>query len=204
MPDFTFERAHGGLVAGVDEAGRGPLAGPVVAAALIFLVPPQQDITKLIDDSKALSETKRNQAFARLTTDPNIAFAVAAASVGEIFTLNILHASMLAMQRAVARLPKTPDLALIDGNRAPKLTCPTQCIIGGDAKSSSIAAASIIAKVIRDRAMLRLALRYPVYAWEKNAGYPTLFHREAITEHGPTRHHRMGFGPLKAMSTTES
>ena len=125
--------------------------------------------------------------------------AIRAASVADILRLNILHASMLAMRRAVHRLPSLPDLALIDGNCAPPLPCPARCCIGGDATSLSIAAASIIAKVIRDRAMTRLAARHPLYGWHRNAGYGTTAHRAALVSHGPTRHHRAAFGTVRLL-----
>ncbi len=120
-----------------------------------------------------------------------------AASVAEIGTVNILAASLLAMRRAVSRLPAPPDLALIDGPITPELPCPARPVVGGDARCFSIAAASIVAKVLRDRAMMRLAMRFPGYGWEANAGYPTRGHQEAILRLGPTRHHRMGFGLLR-------
>ena len=130
--------------------------------------------------------------------------AVGAASVAEILSLNILHASMLAMRRAVLRLREPPDLALVDGNRAPPgLPCPVECCIGGDATSLSIAAASIVAKVVRDRAMTRLASRYPVYAWHENAGYATPTHRAALRNHGPSCHHRAAFGTVRLVAQAE-
>ena len=119
--------------------------------------------------------------------------------MAEIERLNILHAAMLAMRRAVLRLHSAPDLALVDGNRAPDLPCPVQCCVGGDAASLSIAAASIVAKVVRDRAMLRLASRYPHYGWHENAGYGTAHHRAALRSHGPTRHHRAAFGTVRLL-----
>ena len=195
---FKHEREHGGRVAGVDEAGRGPLAGPVVAAAVMFTGPVPRRLRPLIDDSKRLSPGQRETAAAALLACRTAVIAVGAASVAEILALNILHAAMLAMRRAVHRLPTPPDLALIDGNRAPPgLACPARCCIGGDAASFSIAAASIIAKVARDRAMARLARRYPHYGWHENAGYGTAAHRAALLQHGPTRHHRAAFGAVR-------
>ncbi len=196
MPDFILEHAAGGRVAGVDEAGRGPLAGPVMAAAVVFPhgVPP--GLAALLDDSKKLSAAQRQIAFDAIRCCGAAEFAIAAASVAEIFALNILGASLLAMRRAVARLPAAPDLALIDGNRDPGLACPTRLVVGGDSKSLSIAAASILAKVVRDRAMARLARRYPGYGWDRNAGYPTAAHRAALATLGITPHHRAGFGPV--------
>lgn len=198
-PCFTLERRHGGRVAGVDEAGRGPLAGPVVAAAVVFTAGVPRGLRPLIDDSKALDPAARIRAWAALRATPGVEIGLGAASVDEIARLNILHATMLAMRRAVARLPTCPDHALIDGNRAPKLPCPTTCCIGGDALHLSIAAASICAKVVRDRAMHRLAHRHPAYAWADNAGYATAPHRAALLQHGPTPHHRTGFGTVRRL-----
>ena len=201
MLNFALEREAGGRVAGVDEAGRGPLAGPVVAAAVVFVQPVPRRIARMIDDSKKLAPAEREAAFAVLRTWPGAEIAVGAASVAEIARLNILHAAMLAMRRAVGRLPAPPDLALIDGNRAPVLPCVTRCVIGGDAECLSIAAASIVAKVLRDRAMARLALRFPGYGWEANAGYATEAHRNALHRLGPTRHHRRDFGTVRVLAT---
>ena len=199
MPHFKLEREHGGRVAGVDEAGRGPLAGPVVACALVFRTGVPRRLRPLIDDSKALTPAQRALAYAALLACPGIEIGVGAASVGDILRLNILHASMLAMRRAVHRLPGLPDLALIDGNCTPPLPCPTRCCIGGDGISLSIAAASIVAKVVRDRAMARLAARHPQYGWHRNAGYGTGSHRAALMQHGPTRHHRAEFGAVRLL-----
>ncbi len=125
---------------------------------------------------------------------------VGAASVDEIVRINILQASLVAMRRAIARLPGLPDVALIDGRTAPALPCRVECVIGGDAQSLSIAAASIVAKVLRDRAMARLHLRFPAYGWHENAGYATAAHRRALVEHGPTRHHRPTFGAVRQLA----
>ena len=201
MPDFNLEQQAGGRVAGVDEAGRGPLAGPVVAAAVVFPRGVPLDLAALLDDSKKLSAARRAKAYAALRGCPDAEIGVGAASVAEISALNILGASLLAMRRAVLRLPVLPGLALIDGNRPPHLPCPIQCVVGGDGKSLSIAAASIVAKVIRDRAMARLAIRYPGYGWDGNAGYPTAVHRAALARLGATRHHRPGFGPVPLFTT---
>lgn len=197
MPDFAIETAHGGRVAGVDEVGRGPLAGPVVAAAVVFPAGVPAEIAVLLDDSKKLSADARLIAFKALNAFGFIEVGMGAASVGEISRMNILQASLLAMRRAVSRLPTQPDIALIDGNQAPKLICPTRCVVGGDGTSLSIAAASIIAKVTRDRAMARLAVRFPHYGWETNSGYGTRHHRAAIRTHGATLHHRPGFGTVR-------
>lgn len=201
-PHFKRERAHGGRVAGVDEVGRGPLAGPVVAVAVVFPRGVPRRVAPLIDDSKKLSAAEREIAAAAIRSCAEIA--VGAASVAEIERLNILHASMLAMRRAVLRLHLPPELALIDGNRAPPgLPCPAECCIGGDAISLSIAAASIIAKVIRNHAMLRLSERYPQYGWHINAGYATALHRAALRQHGPSRHHRAAFGTVRRLAQAE-
>ncbi|MDB5383005.1 MAG: Ribonuclease [Rhodospirillales bacterium] len=195
-PDFSVEASHDGRVAGVDEAGRGPLAGPVLAAAVIFLTPPPAGLAALLDDSKRLNAAQRDIAYAALLT-ADICFAVAAASSVEIGRLNILVATHLAMRRAVLRLRVIPGLALIDGNRAPMLPCETRCIIGGDALCLSIAAASILAKVTRDRAMRRLDARWPAYGFARHVGYATAMHRDALVQHGPCPHHRRGFAPVE-------
>ena len=196
MPDFSLEHAAGGRVAGVDEAGRGPLSGPVVAAAVVFPAGVPDALAALLDDSKKLTAARRQAAWDALHGSGLAEIGMGAASVAEIGRLNILHASLLAMRRAVARLPSPPDLALVDGNKAPFLTCPVRCVVKGDGLSLSIAAASIAAKVVRDRAMARLAIRYPGYGWDRNAGYPTAAHRAALAALGPTPHHRAGFGPV--------
>ena len=199
-PHFKHEREHGGRVAGVDEVGRGPLAGPVVAVAVVFTQGVPRRLRPLIDDSKKLSAAARDEAAAALRRCPGIEIGVGAASVADILRLNIFHAAMLAMRRAVLRLPSAPELALIDGNHAPVgLPCPSRCCIGGDATSLSIAAASIVAKVVRDRAMARLAARHPHYGWDENAGYGTEAHRNALHRHGPTRHHRAAFGTVRLL-----
>ncbi len=150
----------------------------------------------MLDDSKKLTPAQRDTAYAALRRS-TAEIAIAAASVAEIERLNILHAAMLAMSRAVARLPAAPDLALVDGNIAPPgLPCPVQCVVGGDGISLSIAAASIVAKVVRDRLMERLGRRYPGYFWHTNAGYATQAHRDALQALGPTRHHRVGFASV--------
>lgn len=203
MPDLAIERALGGRIAGVDEAGRGPLAGPVFAAAVILPTDPPDDLLRLIDDSKRLDAAERAAAFAALRAAQRaglVELAVGAASVSEIARLNILGAALLAMRRAVARLPAPPDLALVDGNQPPALACAVRCVVGGDGQSLSIAAASIIAKVLRDRAMTRLARRWPGYGWERNAGYATAAHRAALGRLGPTCHHRAGFGTVRQLA----
>jgi ribonuclease HII len=195
-PDFSFETAalaRGlSLVCGVDEVGRGPLAGPVTAAAVIL------DAARIpagLGDSKALSSTKRERLFAEIMATAQVS--VAHATVEEIDTLNILRASHLAMERAVAGLPLAPSHALIDGNLIPAgLKGRAEAIVKGDAKSLSIAAASIIAKVTRDRIMVDLAQQHPGYGWEGNAGYPTKEHLAALLNLGVTPWHRRSFKPV--------
>ena len=199
MVDFVLEQAAVGRVAGVDEAGRGPLAGPVVAAAVVFATGVPASLAGLIDDSKRLTPVQRQVAYQALRAAQGVEIGVGAASVTEVARLNILRASLLAMRRAVGRLPTPPDLALVDGNQPPPLECPARCVIGGDRLSLSIAAASIVAKVVRDRIMGRLAVRFPGYGWEQNAGYPTAAHRAALRRLGPTRHHRIGFGTVRQL-----
>ena len=202
MPDFAAERALGsplgGPVAGVDEAGRGPLAGPVVAAAVCFPglgLPPA--VRSLIDDSKKLSAAGREAAYSAILEAGTVG--MGEAGVAEIDRLNILQATLLAMQRAVAALAAPPAAVLVDGNRAPDLPCPAHPMVGGDGRSLSIAAASIVAKVTRDRIMTRLAAEYPGYGWERNAGYGVAAHRAALAALGPTPHHRRSFAPVRDM-----
>lgn len=197
-PDFTAESGQG-RVAGIDEVGRGPLAGPVVAAAVVFLRAPPASLAALIDDSKRLNPGQRATAFAALRDAARaglVECAVGAASATEIGRLNILRATHLAMARALARMTTPPDLALVDGNQAPPLPCPVRCVIGGDGLSLSIAAASILAKVVRDRAMARLDPRWPGYGFARHVGYATAAHRDALLRLGPTPHHRRGFAPV--------
>lgn len=193
-PDFSLEIATGAqLVAGVDEAGRGPLCGPVMAAAVIF---PHRDIDipVIIRDSKQMTPRMRARAYDWIIQ--NTIWAVAECSPAEIDELNILHASMTAMHRAIKKLSHTPDHYLIDGNKLPSNLIGT-AVVHGDAKSLSIAAASIIAKETRDRHMHHLAQQYPQYGWDKNAGYPTKSHLQAIDQYGINQHYRKSFGPIK-------
>ncbi|HXE38358.1 MAG TPA: ribonuclease HII [Azonexus sp.] len=181
-----------GLVCGIDEAGRGPLAGPVVAAAVIL--DPEWPIPGL-NDSKKLSEKKR-AALAILIRERAVAWAVAEASVEEIDRLNILHATMLAMQRAVAGLAVRPTSAMVDGNRCPRLEVPAEAVVKGDGKIASIAAASILAKTVRDAGMLALHEQYPMYGFDRHMGYPTAAHCLALEAHGASPVHRQSFGPV--------
>ncbi len=198
-PHFKHESAHGGRVAGIDEVGRGPLAGPVFAVAVVFPAGVPVRLARLLDDSKKLSAERRDVAYHALRRSGRAEIGVGAASVAEIDRINILQATMLAMRRAVWRLPSPPDLVLVDGNRGPELPYPVQCCVGGDGISLSIAAASIVAKVLRDRAMARLAARYPAYGWDDNAGYGTAAHRRALHTVGPCRHHRAAFGTVRLL-----
>jgi ribonuclease HII len=195
LPDLAFEREAGGVVAGIDEAGRGPWAGPVVAAAVVIDAGCLPDwLAEGIDDSKALTPRRRSELFAGLVE--RVRFGVGAASAREIERINVLAATFVAMRRAVVRLGIVPDLALVDGSLVPPLPCPARAIVQGDALSLSIAAASIIAKVTRDRIMAGLSPRYPVYGWERNAGYGTDEHREALVRVGITPHHRRTWAPI--------
>ena len=201
MPDFAIERGCAGLVCGVDEAGRGPLAGPVVAAAVIldrrrFRGTLRRDL----DDSKVLSRETREVCCRALFACAKIGvvrIGVGAASVDEIDRINILRASLRAMARAVAALGPTPDVALVDGNVAPPLSCRVKTVVKGDALSFSIAAASVVAKVTRDRIMHGLARRYPGYGWATNVGYSTAEHFAGIGRLGVTPHHRRSFEPVR-------
>ena len=195
MPDFNLERAAGGCVAGIDEAGRGPLAGPVIAAAVILDAETLPDmLLDGIDDSKVLTKARRAELFAVLQSCAHIG--VGGASAAEIDRINILAATLRAMGRAVDALGIVPDLALIDGNRTPELSCPAKAVVRGDQASLSIAAASIVAKVTRDRIMATLARRHPGFGWEHNAGYGTMEHKQALTRLGVTPHHRKTFAPI--------
>ena len=193
MPELSIPP---GLVCGIDEAGRGPLAGPVVAAAVIL--DPARPIAGL-DDSKKLSEKKR-VLLAELIRREAVSWAVAEASVEEIDRLNILQATFLAMQRAVAALAVRPESALVDGNRCPRLDVPVEAVVKGDGKIASIAAASILAKTARDAGMLDLHTLYPQYGFDRHMGYPTAAHFAALNEHGASPVHRRSFGPVAQLS----
>lgn len=180
------------LIAGVDEAGRGPLAGPVIAAAVIL--DPRHPIAGLAD-SKKLTEKRREKLFVEIRQHA-LAWAVARATVDEIDAINILQASMLAMQRAVSKLSIAPVKVLVDGNRSPIFACESEAIVRGDQTEPSISAASIVAKVLRDRLMLMLDRYYPMYGFAGHKGYPTASHVQALREHGVSRVHRVSFGPV--------
>ncbi|PPR60256.1 MAG: Ribonuclease HII [Alphaproteobacteria bacterium MarineAlpha4_Bin2] len=195
MPDFKLEFMSRRPVAGIDEAGRGPWAGPVVAAAAILPDNLSTELCQRIDDSKKLKRRVREVLLSDLEA---VAFlGVGVAMVSEIDDLNILQATMLAMCRAVDDLPIAPATALVDGNFAPDLACMVRTVLKGDTLSLSIAAASIVAKVTRDRMMVDLAERFPGYGWERNAGYGTQEHREAIGRLGVTPVHRRSFAPIR-------
>lgn len=185
------------LIAGVDEVGRGPLAGPVIAAAVIL--DPNRPVTGL-RDSKKLSEKKRIE-LDIVIRDQALAYATGRAEVHEIDELNILHASMLAMKRAIESLSVTPQYLLVDGNRLPETNIPGTAVVKGDDREDSIAAASIIAKVMRDNELMALHEHFPNYGFDRHKGYPTRQHIQALHEHGVTEHHRRSFRPVKeAMS----
>jgi ribonuclease HII len=196
--DLTMETAIGGRVCGVDEAGRGPLAGPVVAAAVVL---DARRVPAGLADSKKLAPARREELARALAMCAQVG--VGAASVAEIDRLNILQATLLAMRRAVAALPHPPDHALVDGNRLPDLPCPASAIVRGDERIASIAAASIVAKVVRDRLMRLLARRYPAYRWESNKGYGTADHLAALARLGASRHHRLSFAPVRGVMTQD-
>ena len=204
MPDFAIERGCAGMVCGVDEAGRGPLAGPVVAAAVVidrrrF----RGELRRVLDDSKALPREVRETCYRALCDGVRsgaVSIGIGAASAPEIDRVNILRASLAAMRRAVAVLGMrgaAPDIALVDGNVAPPLECAVRTVVKGDALSFSIAAASVVAKVTRDRIMRGLARRYPGYGWESNVGYSTAAHFDGLRRLGATPHHRRSFAPVR-------
>jgi ribonuclease HII len=195
LPHFRFERAFTGIVAGIDEVGRGPLAGPVVAAAVILPRRLPRALSRDVDDSKKLCPADRERLDVEIRGCAMVG--IGEASVEEIDSINILQAAFLAMRRAVAQLSVLPDLALVDGNQHPGLPVPCQMVIGGDGIHLSIAAASIVAKVVRDRMMYALAETHPEYGWSTNVGYATPTHRNALKRFGPTPHHRRSFAPVR-------
>jgi ribonuclease HII len=197
-PDFSFEEhaiSLGLIPCGVDEAGRGPWAGPVVAAA-VMLNP--DDIPQGLDDSKKLTETRREELYGAIMQSATVGVGIV--SPQQIDAINILQATYLAMKNAIARLNAPPTLALIDGNRAPQLSIRVQTIVAGDAKCLSIAAASIIAKVTRDRLMKELDKQFPAYGFASHKGYGTALHLEALQRFGPCREHRKSFKPVAALT----
>ena len=202
VPDFNIEKSLNlnGLIAGFDEAGRGPWCGPVVAACVCWpdlQVP--EELANAINDSKKLTAKKREALYPKIMAS-NAIVGVGQASAEEIDDMNILQASFLAMHRALDEVRVkgyNPIFGLIDGNRLPKWDIPCQAVIGGDGKSLSIGAASIVAKVVRDRLMTDLAKEFPAYGWERNAGYGTAEHIQALKEYGPTIHHRKSYAPIK-------
>ncbi len=207
MPDLKIEKSLGlnGLIAGFDEAGRGPWCGPVVAACVCWpdlQVP--EELANAINDSKKITAKKREALFPKIMAS-NAIVGIGQASAEEIDEMNILQASFLAMYRALEQVRAKgvhPVFGLIDGNRLPAWDMPCQAVIGGDGKSLSIGAASIVAKVVRDRLMADLAKEFPEYGWERNAGYGTAEHIQALKEHGPTVHHRKSYAPIKKILET--
>jgi ribonuclease HII len=201
MPDFSHEDvliAKGfGKIAGVDEAGRGPLAGPVAAAAVIL---PRSFTCPLLDDSKKLSKKKRDLLYAEITGNPEVIWAVATVEADEIDQINILRATHRAMGLALEALKVRPDIALIDGLPVKGLSIEHEALVKGDGLSLSIAAASVIAKVTRDRIMEKIAAEFPLYGFESHQGYGTKKHIEALKNHGPCRYHRRSFQPVSQLS----
>lgn len=197
MPKTNYKNL---TIIGLDEVGRGPLAWDVVAAAVIL--DPQKPI-KGLADSKVLTETRRNELSAEIKEKAK-AWAIGRASAKEIDKINILQASLLAMQRAFMQIQLMADLALVDGNRCPQLPCKTEAIIKGDSKIAAISAASIIAKVTRDSEMQVLHQQFPYYGFASNKGYPTGFHLKALAQHGPCEFHRFSYAPVKQAMITIS
>ena len=208
MPNWEIEDNFSGIVCGIDEAGRGPWVGPVAAGAVAFLTRDiNPELLQNLNDSKKLSAAKRERLYNLILAEADadrLIYGIGLASAAEIDRLNILQATFLAMHRAAEKLTVTPAHALIDGNRLPAdFICPTSCYIGGDGLSYSIAAASVIAKVYRDRLMQKLAEQYPFYGFEKNAGYGTKDHIEGIRAHGLTPQHRQSYKPIKQYLETK-
>ena len=191
-PDWSFEHQHKGIICGVDEAGRGPLAGPVVAAAVIF---PRQCPPHGLNDSKCLSHSQREQLLNDLKK--TVIIGIGISEPEEIDRINILQASLIAMKRAIEDLETPPDIALIDGNKTPPINMPCEAIVKGDARSYSIAAASIVAKVTRDHIMTRADARFPAFGLAGHKGYPTRAHRASVEIHGASPIHRFSFGSVK-------
>ncbi|MEM8689150.1 MAG: ribonuclease HII [Pseudomonadota bacterium] len=202
-PDYSLEQAaltRGFTrIAGIDEAGRGPWAGPVVAAAVVLEV---TCIPDGLNDSKKLTESKRESLFDQIMGSADVGVGIA--DVEHIDRLNILRATLWAMGKAADELRKPADFSLIDGNKTPDLPMPSQTVVKGDGRSLSIAAASIIAKVTRDRIMRELAAEFPAYGFERHKGYGTAFHQNALAQNGPCRHHRRSFAPIRALLETNA
>jgi len=206
MPDFSIENEYKGLVCGIDEAGRGPWVGNVVAGAVVILDKNlSSQLLSELNDSKKISKSKREKLYALLREEEQqgkIKIGIGEATPQEIDEYNILQATFMAMKRATDNLHIHPDIALIDGNRSPKnFSFPTKTVIKGDAKSYSISAASIIAKVYRDKQMEELAKKYPYYGFEHNAGYGTKDHIEGIKKYGIIPEHRKSYKPIKEFSS---
>lgn len=202
MPDFEIENSLDGLVVGIDEAGRGPWAGPVVAGAVVFLDENiEKSLLEGLDDSKKISAKKRENLYKILFEEEEkgkLAIGIGQASAQEVDEMNILQATFAAMKRATEALNTKPQIAIIDGNQKPKsFPYPTKTVIKGDGKSYSIAAASIVAKVYRDHLMSDLAQKYPYYAFERNAGYGTATHIEGLAKFGICEEHRKSYAPIK-------
>ena len=199
-PSFDLEqkfgKVYGTPVAGVDEAGRGPWAGPVVAAAVIL---DPKKVPDGLNDSKKLTAKKRDVLYEQIIESATVG--VSLADVKCIDEMNILHASLWAMAQAVSKLPLSPNIVLVDGNKAPDMSIAVETVVKGDSRSLSIAAASIIAKVTRDRMMCELAQKYPGYGWQNNKGYGTKEHIQGLHEHGVTQHHRRSFKPIRAFDS---
>ncbi len=196
-PTLELELQYEWPVCGIDEAGRGPWAGPVIAAAVLW-----RELTHIPDglnDSKQLSKTKREHLFPLIHDCAFVGVGICDAA--EIDALNILQATKLAMRRAVEQIPHPIAVALVDGNQPPALPCKTICVVKGDSLSLSIAAASVVAKVTRDRIMTQLAQEYPHYGWERNAGYGTAEHQSALKQHGVTHYHRKSYAPIRSLLT---
>ncbi|MCP4922754.1 MAG: ribonuclease HII [bacterium] len=207
VPDLSLEAKYSGIVAGIDEVGRGPWAGPVMAGAFCFLTPPEKNLKSLLNDSKKLTQKRREVAYKALIKAQEhglCVFAIGEASVQEVDTLNILQATKKAMIRAFKSLSVHPVAALVDGNQPVSLPCPIQTVIKGDQISLSIAAASIVAKVVRDQLMKELGAQHPHYGWDKNAGYGTKIHQEALNLYGVTPHHRKSFAPIARLLEANS
>ena len=196
MPDFELEHMHDGHVFGLDEVGRGPLAGPVVAAC-VYIPPEACSLPFILDlkDSKKIAKPKLETLYALITQ--HCAWQVAEISPQEVDDINVLQASLKAMEVALRGMAVAPDFALVDGNQMPKLPCPAQCVVKGDNNSYSIAVASIVAKVTRDRIMKALHIEHPHYGWDSNAGYGAKIHMDGINAHGITAHHRKSYAPIK-------